>query len=810
MKRSIHPVGLIFLGLFATPVAVAWMIDRERLRIADPGHRFRLFPWISLLCAALFLTLTIIPIKWSYAAWIWSGTVLFISIILALTAYMRNPDEDKAEPNKGWAIQTLAAVPFVLFPAFAVGIFCMIVTNTLMNRFFVRFPIFAASPDDVAMMMVDSVWTALWCLFFIGLSLRRGFLRNDSEMGVALAAWLYVLILKSVLADRLLKILGSLAIGIQTDLAFSDFMRVVLIFAFSLALPFLAAYLAWNPGRTLRKHVLVTAICLLASLSGCMSLGVISWVECAAGKSIERSGEPFRALKWYGRSLIRRSNPELVTYLQYRIGLLSYKSGQVDRAIASFRMIQTMNNDTPDLVVAAGNHLNRLLEHAAGDRVVLPGVETQTEFCPSYCAPNTLSLIFHYWDIEKRATEIGSEIATYLRGSEITDIVEYCNRQGFRHIMVPFMNDSDIRTILAAGIPVTAYIPGHVLAIFGFDERLRTYVVYDTASWDIWEDHPADDFMMQWSRTNYTGAIIAPVDASPEIVAVCRRYETPASKAAWYGTLAVSTDNYWATRAYWKAAFRADPMYFPAYCALARDNPSYDESFQSVSIEQDIARVQELYRRDHFCNWLSIIEFMVFLFQQQHYTDLIDIARDIRSLNVEPVDPEDKRHLQDIQNLAGIASYSIGDSLTAFRLIDPEYRSFSGLSALVSAKAQIASGQPEKAISSLDIAIRFGSGDIAREAIEQLEKLDWAIDSGAIIEGFEVYLRRWPLDVRRQIRFAEMCLDIENRGGKSQEGRMVQARVALLTARALAKHDPLLQSVIASLENRLNTETDSL
>lgn len=804
MRRSVHPVTLIFLGLFSTPIVVAWIIDRERRQAEEPRGSFRLFPWVTLVSLGIYLALIVFPLDWKIASLVWGMYVLIASPALALTSYIRNLSNEKAEPSPGWAKRSFAAFPVIFLPALAADLLCMNLVNTLLNRFLLRFPIASTSSESIGWMFINPLWSVIWCAVFVCISLRRGFLRNDIEMGIAMAAWLYVLILKTVLADRLLKVMGSLAAGIQTDVAFSDWIRVLLIVAFSIALPFLGAYLAWAEGKVLRKYAGVTGLCLLAACSGCMLLGVISWTECAIGKSIERSGEPQKALKWYGRSLIRRSNPELVSYLQYRIGLLNYKAGSDDRAVESFKMIQTIHNANESLVLSAGHHMDRLLEYSTGDRFVLPGVETKTEFLPSYCAPNTLALVFKFWNVDHRAVKIGSDIALFSQGSQMADMVSYCNKTGFRHILVPFTQDSDVRTLLSSGIPVVAYLPGHVLAIFGYDDRLNTYIVYDTASWDIWEDHPIDDFLMLWSQTNYTGAIIVPYHANPEIEIVCERYSTPAGRALWMTVLADTETDPWVKLEYQKAAVEADPTFLPGLLSLAQKIPMYGNAFSGFSLEQSMSHIRDLYHREHFDNWAYILEFAVFLLQHGDFDAIIELARDVKSLNIETLVDDGEDTLQDIQNLAGVVLWMRGDFAAAERLIDESSTSFAGLGALALGISQTNLSFHEKAIQSFSNATRFGTGDICQKAISCMDEIDWETDPSAFEENYGNYLNRWPLDVHRQIRFAELCLDMESRGGKGQENRMYLARRALTIARALAEGNAVHLAKIEQLQQKLS------
>jgi hypothetical protein len=99
-------------------------------------------------------------------------------------------------------------------------------------------------------------------------------------------------------------------------------------------------------------------------------------------------------------------------------------------------------------------------------RVVIPGVEARTEYKAAYCVPNSLGLIFNYWEDRVGAKSIGAEITKLEEGGYITDAAFYAQSRQFKHYIPPLCSRNQIKALIDANLPVLAFVPGHVIAVF--------------------------------------------------------------------------------------------------------------------------------------------------------------------------------------------------------------------------------------------------------------------------------------------------------------------------------------------------------
>jgi hypothetical protein len=150
-------------------------------------------------------------------------------------------------------------------------------------------------------------------------------------------------------------------------------------------------------------------------------------------------------------------------------------------------------------------------------RVVIPGIEARTEYKAAYCVPNSLGLILNFWGDRTGAKRIGAEITQLDRGSLITDEVFFSESRGFASLVLPLRTLDDIFKLIDRGIPVLAFIPGHVIAVFGYDKVLQTIVTYDVNTYDIWDDQRWSEFSQDWSHMYNTLGIVVPKARLPEL-----------------------------------------------------------------------------------------------------------------------------------------------------------------------------------------------------------------------------------------------------------------------------------------------------
>jgi len=67
-----------------------------------------------------------------------------------------------------------------------------------------------------------------------------------------------------------------------------------------------------------------------------------------------------------------------------------------------------------------------------------------------------------------------------------------------------------------------------------------------------------------------------------------------------------------------------------------------------------------------------------------------------------------------------------------------------------------------------------------------LEELTKNREPAFLMEIYENYLRQWPADAKRQLRYANLCLEAVEKGGKDRRERLLKARQAAALARSLS------------------------
>jgi hypothetical protein len=268
---------------------------------------------------------------------------------------------------------------------------------------------------------------------------------------------------------------------------------------------------------------------MLGMVSTVLALGMAAWVSgmpihyaLLLGQQAEKSGRPTHAIPWYSRALTWSSSDKLKSYLQFRVGLLYRKTDRLDEARDAFMRVLVRYPHDETLLDDADEFKEKLAAGYAtqGRRVVIPGIEARTEYKSAYCVPNSLGLLLNFWGDRTGAKRIGSEITQLDRGSLLTDEIYFAESRGFAALAVPLCTFDQVDRLIDAGIPVLAFIPGHVIAVFGYDEALGTLVTYDVSTFDIWTDARLNHFAPDWSQTYNTLGIVVPRNLLPKVRAV--------------------------------------------------------------------------------------------------------------------------------------------------------------------------------------------------------------------------------------------------------------------------------------------------
>jgi hypothetical protein len=262
-----------------------------------------------------------------------------------------------------------------------------------------------------------------------------------------------------------------------------------------------------------RRALWVPAINLCAAVALAIVMGYPADLFLAVGRHQEREARIPQALWCYQQGLTKAPDPQVASYLQYRAALINHKLGHREKAREGFRRVVVRYNQHQELARQADRFLDNLQRATADDRrVVLPGVETRTQYTDAYCVPNSLALVMRYWGADVNARRIGARITGLGTGTHVVDQTWYAQQHDFRHDFLPMASLADIKTCIDAGFPVLVYVPAHVFAIVGYDEILKTFVTYDVATRDLWAEYLQGDFIKAWKRQATTLVLAYPGD----------------------------------------------------------------------------------------------------------------------------------------------------------------------------------------------------------------------------------------------------------------------------------------------------------
>ncbi|MEO7426218.1 MAG: hypothetical protein ABI036_13605 [Fibrobacteria bacterium] len=271
--------------------------------------------------------------------------------------------------------------------------------------------------------------------------------------------------------------------------------------------------------RFLGTYLLGLASVGLAMLGLAVVTGLPINYALLMGQHYEKSGTPHRAIPWYSRALAWSRSDNLKSYLQFRVALLHRKNGDLGESKEAFIRVLVKYYHDSRLLLEAHEFRDRLEKDRDSTlkRVVIPGIEARTEYKAAYCVPNSLGLVLNYWGDRSGAKRIGAEITQLDKGSLITDEAFYSEARGFASMVLPLRSLGDIFKLIDHGIPVLAFIPGHVIAVFGYDQVLQTLVTYDVNTFDIWDDQRWSEFSQDWSHMYNTMGIVVPKGKLPEL-----------------------------------------------------------------------------------------------------------------------------------------------------------------------------------------------------------------------------------------------------------------------------------------------------
>lgn len=333
------------------------------------------------------------------------------------------------------------------------------------------------------------------------------------------------------------------------------------------------------PGMFLRCS-LTPAINLAAAITISVSFGYVGDLFLAVGKHFERTAQTSRALWFYELSLKKDPKEHVASYLQYRVALLNHKLGEREKARQGFSRVVAKYNRNQYLAGKANQFLDSLERKSEGKRVVLPGVETRTEYKGGYCVPNSLSLVMRYWGRDVSARTIGSRITALGSGTIVVDQRWFAEQEGMRHDFLPMAGIDDIKRLIDAGFPVLVYVPAHVFAVLGYDEALETLITYDVATADIWEEYIQKDFIKSWKKQATTLVLSYPPEKERMIPDdIRRRFENLSDNYLHYHLYYLDRPKDSVSIAHLSKAAEPEGVFFFPVTILYRAFPSLRASF---------------------------------------------------------------------------------------------------------------------------------------------------------------------------------------------------------------------------------------
>ena len=800
--------GIAGAGLLASPAAALWMASATM-----PQPRRRVVRAIGLSASAgtaALLALTARP--WETTALLWLAFLIVgTGIALWLATAEPTPEADAAPPlaspvpfddpaRAGEARDVVRAIAVALLALPWLLLFIRCLAAAAIGPWLVRL-----DPDAVelkalaASFLLDLFLLVPGAAVFAALAARRGRLASRADVGRAVAAWAFYLAAVELLVAIPRRALSTQMLAAERGAAAGIPLPTTLALA-AAAAP-LTLLLACGKGRFRHRAAGVAGLLVGASIGLALLTGTAARAQFVTGRWLEREGDVEGALGWYRKSLRAHSSPLLESYLQHRVGLLHYKLGDEARAAAAFRLVRTSRNANEELAREASWYLEHLARETPRRRVVLANVEGETERRGAYCAPNTLALLFRYWGLRLTPSAIGEQVAWIDVGTTDLAIDDLFDRQGFDHLLVPWAQIDDVRWLVDQGIPALLYLPGHVLAVFGYDQRLGSLVAYDTAVWDIWVDEPVEFLLERWGGSSFSLGVVLPrTGGGPGIERARQRFAGLARQSARPLVLARTGTDAAAARAQLRAAVRDDPGWLEPAAWLGwrgehrwlLANEDGDEIVRRgrVAVAREHAPLARV--ASTLAGWLSA---------HRRDEELLALADDL----------EARGQLAPVREPAGVAAARLRHWERAANLLaagagaespsDQRRPSLEAREAWL--RANLALGHADVAAVAAERLAWFAGDDRLEEALAAGEPL--ALDRGAdVLERLYMgWLGTRSDDAPRQLAFAGAVAEAVSRPGASERRiRLQRARAAVELARGYTR-DPEVLARAQALAQRL-------
>lgn len=516
------PASLALLTLVAGPAISGPAAGAVLVRLGRGKTGRTIGTAMALAGPAIYAALLLWPVKWYWSAL----TLLAIHLGLAAavyygmrTLYARLPElyatrfsAGRRQEKKYLLFGMISGTVMSVFLGGAATIFFLLGSDRMLATIM---PV--ASSDQQSLIFFFTALLSLACSGFIaGGYMGRNALRATPMQMLLLTATLIAVSLAWLLTLELVIAVPGFqagqAAGTDTGAAWLPFIGGSLLIG-TWWVPFIFCHIIKPAGfkAKLLRFALMPVIHLSAGITLIILLGFDDNIFHAAGKYLERRARIPVALWCYEQGLKKNPSAASASYLQYRVALLAHKLGDKDRALKGFRNVVSKYTSNERLVTKSNRFLDNMARNT-GDRkrVTLPGVEAHIAYKSSYCVPNSLALVMRFWGAAVDARSIGAKITGLSRGTMIVDQAWYAEQQGFRHDFLPNAGLSDIKASIDAGFPVMVYVPAHVFVIVGYDDILDTFVTYDVATSDVWEEYIQKDFIKSWKRQSATLVLAYP------------------------------------------------------------------------------------------------------------------------------------------------------------------------------------------------------------------------------------------------------------------------------------------------------------
>jgi len=814
---------LMGASAMASPAAAVWLASSGMGRAMKMTVRIG---GVVLVLAAVAMLLLWVPSRQTASA-LWLAFCVIGGAAVAIPAAL-STSKSPSLPAPGWGGKTLVMIIPLAVVVPSLVFFVRLLSAGLLGGLLARLdPQVLDSSFWENELIADFLWVVPAGVVFTALSLRRGRLGSSvADLGRAVGAWVFFLGLRGLVVSTGLGFLRTQTIGVPGFEVWSDtasfWFHSILI---AVAVP-VTLHVAWGRGRSTVRLATAAALLVAAAVNLGLLLGLTGAAQFATARVLERRGELRSSLDWYAASLRSDPSPELTAYLQHRISLIHYKLGRVELAREGFGRLASKRRVAPDLASQARLYMKRLeqqgdgSDEGVGRRVVLEGVEVPTEARAAYCAPNTLGLVFRYFGSPMSVAEIGEQAALVGAGTSLPDLGRTVERQGFDFLVKTYSSLDDIRWLIDRGLPALVFTPRHVLAVFGYDDRLATAVCYDTQKWDIWVDRPYPELLSAWGQRAFMLGVVLPREGGgPEVEEARQRFGGPGAEAAWQWILETEGDGSMNRMARLQRAVLTDPTFFPAIFEVLERRPEnyYDIPFarhpvawleDHARMDDALAEARELLDRQYapelelasgIADWYSATG---------QWQELMELATDL----------SDRGKIDLIRKEAGIAAVEVGELERAAFLLEPltvdDDTELETLDRLLD--AHFALGQEDAAADDLSRLAPWVADDQLDEIMALGTELGRKRGPDYLAGIQEAYLDQRPEDVEMQLDLAGLSLEIaEDAGDDEALENLQRARRAALFARGLASDDAvrkhaeeLLQEVEARLDERLATVGD--